>query len=318
MQDYVDAFEETFNRLAAMDSVVTGDMQVSMLLASFGDKNRSRFGCALSSLQTVQENLDWETATAMLLQEYDEQLLRSGGPSRTQRDEDHTRALYVNRWNGGGRKRHPHHWKKNFRSAKSERRRCYECGKVGHLARDCHIKNGKSGNVPFAGESERESGRAEQAQLLLTQREHTCHIDNDTESKSNDQGMYHFIGNGIANQENVFATAPSALTSMDALERDSRDVFLLDSGASDHMVLCKDWLEDLQKIEPRGIILGNGGNVFATHKGRMRLRTTLDSSGAQNEMIVTLFNVLLVPELHTNLISCSRLCEKGYAINIGR
>lgn len=166
MQDYLNAFEETFNRLGSVESVVTEDMQVAMLLASFGDKNRSPFVHAHSSLQRVHENLHWETETAMPLQEYDEQLLRSGGPSRTPRDEDHTRALNVNRWTERGRKQHL--WEKKFRSAKFERRRCYERGKIGHLDRDCHIKNGKTGNVSFAGEFEKESGRAQQAQLLLT------------------------------------------------------------------------------------------------------------------------------------------------------
>ena len=53
MQEYVDSFEEIFNRLAAMDSIVSEDFQVAMLLASFGDKNRSQFGFAISSLQTT-------------------------------------------------------------------------------------------------------------------------------------------------------------------------------------------------------------------------------------------------------------------------
>lgn len=79
--------------------------------------------------------------------------------------------------------------------------------------------------------------------------------------------MYHFRGNRIANQEDVFATAPSALTSTDGLERDSRDVFLLNSGASDHMVLCKNWLEDLRNIEPRGISLETGIKCLQRTRG---------------------------------------------------
>ena len=78
MQDYIDAFEEIFNRLAAMESDVAEDLQVAMVLASFGDKNKSSFGHVLAALQTIQEKLDWETVTASLLQEYEEQLLRSG------------------------------------------------------------------------------------------------------------------------------------------------------------------------------------------------------------------------------------------------
>ena len=72
VQDYVDSFEEIFNRLAAMDSPVSDDMLVAMLFALFGDKRKSPFGHVISSLQTIQNKIDWETATARLIQEYED------------------------------------------------------------------------------------------------------------------------------------------------------------------------------------------------------------------------------------------------------
>ena len=56
---------------------------------------------------------------------------------------------------------------------------------------------------------------------------------------------------------------------------DQRDVFLLDSGASDHMVLRKDLLRGCEKIDPRDIVLGDGKRVFATHRGSLVLKTRL-------------------------------------------
>ena len=79
MQDYIDSFEEIFNRLAAMKSDIGEDLQVTIILASFRDNNKSPFEHVISSLQTIQEKLDWQTATASLLQEYEDQLLRPGG-----------------------------------------------------------------------------------------------------------------------------------------------------------------------------------------------------------------------------------------------
>lgn len=71
MQDHIDSFEEIFNRLAGMKSDSGEDLQVAMVLASpFGDKNISAFGHVIDSLQTIQEMLDWQTATVSLLQEY--------------------------------------------------------------------------------------------------------------------------------------------------------------------------------------------------------------------------------------------------------
>lgn len=67
MQDYIGAFEENLNRLAGIRSKVSPDLQVAMLLASFGDKNKSQFGHAITLLQNGQEGLELETATARLL-----------------------------------------------------------------------------------------------------------------------------------------------------------------------------------------------------------------------------------------------------------
>ena len=58
MQDYVDAFKEILNRLTAMKSEIAEDLQVAMLLASFGDKNKSIFGYSIAALQTSQDELD--------------------------------------------------------------------------------------------------------------------------------------------------------------------------------------------------------------------------------------------------------------------
>ena len=76
MQDYIDTFEELFNRLASMKSEIPEYLQVAVVLASFGDKHKSPFGHVIASMQSVHESVDWETTTARLLQEYEEQLPR--------------------------------------------------------------------------------------------------------------------------------------------------------------------------------------------------------------------------------------------------
>lgn len=44
MGDYVDGFEEVFNRLAVMGSNIPEDMQIAMFLSSFGDLTKSSYG----------------------------------------------------------------------------------------------------------------------------------------------------------------------------------------------------------------------------------------------------------------------------------
>lgn len=71
MQEYFDLFGETLNRLEGMGSEVSADFQVAIILASFGDKNKSPFGHAIT-LQNLREGLDRGTATTHLLQEYED------------------------------------------------------------------------------------------------------------------------------------------------------------------------------------------------------------------------------------------------------
>ena len=67
MQDYIYTFEELFNHLASMKSDIPEDLQVGMVLASFCHNNKSSFGHVIASMQSVHDNLDWETTTARLL-----------------------------------------------------------------------------------------------------------------------------------------------------------------------------------------------------------------------------------------------------------
>ena len=128
MPDYIDGYEEIFNRLAAMQSHVSEEMQIAMLLASFGDKSQSQYGHIVTSLQTVQDELKWETVSARLLQEYDELSSRSSS-SRTQVKKN-SLALAVF---GRPKRRHEaarHH-------SRNEKRRCFKCNRIGHIARNC-------------------------------------------------------------------------------------------------------------------------------------------------------------------------------------
>ena len=114
------------------------------------------------------------------------------------------------------------------------------------------------------------------------------------------------------------STAMDSAKNTENVDDRSKNVFLLDSGASDHMVWCQEWLEDCHDIQPRGIVLGDGNRVCATHRGKLVLKTTEGYENDQNERRLVLRGILCVPDLHSNLKSCSKLCERGYSINIGR
>lgn len=150
MQDYIDGYEKLFKRPAAMDGTIAEDLQVAMLLAFFGEKKQSPFGYVLESLQTIQEKVHWGTGTATLFQEYDEHHLRN--VSKAQKSGQPVHALQMN---GSGVR--THRGKKNVWS-RQDKRRCFECRKVGHVARHCLMKSGNHSHydrkpVAFVGET---------------------------------------------------------------------------------------------------------------------------------------------------------------------
>ena len=60
--------------------------------------------------------------------------------------------------------------------------------------------------------------------------------------------------------------------------------------------------------------------MTCAHLGKLVLRTVVvfGRQGKRYERTITLQNVLYVPDLRANLLSCSRLCESGYRIDIRR
>ena len=301
LQDYVDSYEEIFNHIAAMNSKVADDVQVAMLLASFGDKNRSTFGIAIASLQSMQESFDWETATAVLLQEYNDQLLIDRGASKTPKVAEEASALTAS---GSGC--FQTQWK-NKPCPRQETRRCFACGKVGHIARNCLTKDGKKRKLSFADavgrQRDADMSMAQNAQLLMAHGDDTTEDDKWEDSPEDSVEDLHQV-----------AIAQKAVSGS---KKKSSNVFLLDSGISDHMVWSRDWLENVEEIEPRAVILGDGTRGFATCRRTLMLRTVLEASDDRYEGSVIHHKVLFVLGLHANLISCCKLCENGYVINMG-
>ena len=128
MTDFVDQFEEIFNRLEGMKCPYAESMQVAILLSAFGEKSKSSCGPVVAALQTTEGVLTWESVTARLLQEYDENQWNRGNASNA--GSVNGVALYTfvpHRPQNGGGARKPY--------AKGK---CHFCGQYGHFIRDCH------------------------------------------------------------------------------------------------------------------------------------------------------------------------------------
>lgn len=81
------------------------------------------------------------------------------------------------------------------------------------------------------------------------------------------------------------------------------------------MVMNKKFFRDMTAIEPKAIVLGNGTRVYASFRGSVHLQTWIGTVGELYERIIILQNVLYVPKLKCNLLSCSKLCMDGYTVN---
>ena len=75
--------------------------------------------------------------------------------------------------------------------------------------------------------------------------------------------------------------------------------WMLDSGASCHMVGDISVMSNLKKITPVVVALPNGAYTIAQEQGSV----TLDTG-------IKLNNVLFVPKLNCNLVSISKLCKE--------
>ena len=125
MSEYINELEELFSKLESMECPISDSLQVAILLSSFGNVDESQYGPVISALQTL-ENLNWDSATARLLQDHSSHIegySDSAPPGVKVKQEP--RAL-----------------------TSLARIKCRNCGKHGHHARTCRALHRKGKGNP--------------------------------------------------------------------------------------------------------------------------------------------------------------------------
>ena len=175
-------------------------------------------------------------------------------------------------WSGQQRKKQQQHGKPKA-EFKGE---CYNCGKQGHVMRDCKSKKATdSGRA--AQPAQAAGGGAARSQAHTAQQA------------------------GPAQESTTFLFVASEV-------KTSPSEWLVDSGASEHMTCDASLFTSYERIVPRDVVVGNGGEIKAVGKGSVDLM--LQVGGREHK--ATLTDVLHVPDLSANLFSVSRATERGY------
>lgn len=106
----------------------------------------------------------------------------------------------------------------------------------------------------------------------------------------------------------VFSKHPHLLEALVSGKHSLRGGF----SESDHKVQKADYLKNVKRMVPGKIILGNGHAVFAESCGDMFYYATVETDSREYiQRKLILRNVLCVPKLKSNVISCAALCEEG-------
>lgn len=110
------------------------------------------------------------------------------------------------------------------------------------------------------------------------------------------------------NEEGASTSASSgAFMCQTTTQIDDRDVWVLDSGASDHMCNRREWFQNYTDAST-SVTIGNGTKIVARGKGDIDILAYDGNDWIQKQIL----DVLYVPEIHMNLFSSGRVMDRGY------
>lgn len=167
---------------------------------------------------------------------------------------------------------------------KSKQVICFGCGKAGHIKSRCKSKN-KGKNAKYDSQSANEASNDKQSTM--------CAVVNEQAS--------------LCNGKLTVNKAQAAQSDDEA----TKIKFILDSGATQHMVNDKRYFDKLNNIDEIQIAVAKKNqSISAKQQGDISVKTFHENDTSTK----TMENVLLVKDLKCNLMSIRSLTKRGYNI----
>ena len=252
VQEHIKKMTEIFNELDAIGTKTEEEDRVVQLLASLPES----YDTLVTALEANENVPSMEVVIDRLL--YEE---RKSKERHEETMTDHGEALSA---------RSKQKWKRGVR--------CHQCGKLGHIQKDCYERNERKYEKPKKPHSHKNSNW----------------------KKKNENGT------------SIGLVAVHVL----AADGELRNNWIIDSGATCH-ICCNhamfDELEDLNT--PQIVTLGDGKSIETSKRGTVQLKLKqLDGLYKDG----TLHDVLYVPELSYNLLSISKATSYGKTIRFDK
>src|SRR3954469_16406153 len=206
-----------------------------------------------------------------------------------------------NRFNRGNRGYRGNRGNHNTNQTERFEGHCRFCNIYGHKESDCRKKQNQRGNPNNRFNARRGN------QSYANYGQHSTYEN----EASYEQPNQLFVADVNISAINVSAVDVSAESAY--MMNDSKDQWLLDSGASNHMTAHRDLFTTYETFNDRcvEVNLGNDSKIYALGQGSINM--TLDT-GNNKTINGTLTNVLHVPDISKNLFSIGKALTQGLTL----